>query len=135
MDISESLERILRREAIVADLFYVVFLDRFPEVRRFFENVDLKRQAVLLSMALKVIEQHYLGGYLAADLYLKYLGTKHHQIGIPAALYPMFRDALLITLERFHGADWDELLAQQWKAAIDFATETMLEGYEQPYHV
>lgn len=135
MDIHESLERIMRRQEIVADLFYGVFLDRFPEVSRFFAGVDLIRQAVLLTIALKVIEQHYLGGYRAAELYLKYLGSRHYELGIPEHTYPMFREALLETLGRFFGQEWSTNLARQWHEAIDKASNTMLEGYNHRFHV
>ena len=36
MDISQSIREILNRDEVVADLFYDIFLDRHPEVRRFF---------------------------------------------------------------------------------------------------
>jgi len=36
MVIDESLKKILSRDEIVADLFYEIFLDRYPEVRDFF---------------------------------------------------------------------------------------------------
>jgi hypothetical protein len=39
------------------------------------------------------------------------------------------------TLERFHGAEWDEELAGQWREAIDRASETMLEGYRTHFSV
>jgi hemoglobin-like flavoprotein len=135
MDIHESLEHVLRRQEIVADLFYAVFLDRYPQVRRFFEGVDLSRQAVLLSIALKVIEQHYMGGYLAAENYLRYLGTRHDDLGIPENTFPLFREAMLATLGQFHGNLWDEGLAEQWRRAIDKAIRTMLEGYHTRFHV
>lgn len=57
MDIEESVGKILRRGEDVADLFYAKFLGRHPEARAYFADVNLKRQAVLLTMALKLIEQ------------------------------------------------------------------------------
>jgi hemoglobin-like flavoprotein len=135
MNIQDSLERILRRQDIVADLFYTIFLDRYPQVQQYFRSVDLKRQAVLLTIALKVVEQHYLGGYPVTRSYLEYLGTKHRNLGIPKDTYPMFQDALLATLERFHGDLWSAELAQQWRDALDKATGVMFEGYEHRFHV
>jgi hemoglobin-like flavoprotein len=68
-------------------------------------------------------------------MYLRYLGTKHHDRGIPAELFPKFRDALLAALERFHSNDWNAHLARQWHDAIDHATATMLSGYRHHYTV
>jgi hemoglobin-like flavoprotein len=135
MNIRESVHRILRSQESLADLFYRLFLDHYPEVRQHFQGVDLKYQAVLLTMALLVMERHHSASYPATETYLKYLGTKHRTRGVPAELFPCFRDALLATLERFHGSDWDGGLAGQWKKAIERATETMLEGYKQHFTV
>jgi hypothetical protein len=45
MDIKESVHQILGNQELLADLFYCLFLDRYPEVRRHFQGVDLKYQA------------------------------------------------------------------------------------------
>ena len=135
MNIQQSLHHILEQKEKVADLFYIVFLERYPEVRTYFRGVDLQPQAVLLTMALMVIERHYSGSYPATEMYLKYLGTKHHDRGIPPELFAKFRDAMLSTLERFHSKDWNALLAQQWGAAINRAATTMFQGYRHHYTV
>lgn len=135
MDIHESLHALLRREEIFADLFYDVFLDQHPEVREFFEDVDLQRQAILLTMALVVVVNHYANDYPATEMYLKYLGTQHQRRGVPVDTYAGFRDALLETLERFHGNDWNAELAGNWRAAIELAASTMHEGYREQYTV
>jgi hemoglobin-like flavoprotein len=135
MNIHESLHHVLHRDEILADLFYDVFLDRYPEVREFFEGVDLQRQALLLTMALVVVVNHYTNAYPATELYLKYLGTQHHRRGIPVESYASFREALLETLERFHGDDWSPELAGNWRAAIDLAATTMHDGYREDFAV
>jgi hemoglobin-like flavoprotein len=129
MDIQESLREILAREELVADLFYIVFLDRYPEVRRQFVNVNMRRQAVLLTMALQVVVQYYLHGFPAAEAYLKILGEEHSRRQIARELYPKFCDALLATLSRFHSRDWNDSLAQQWQQALERATAKILEVY------
>jgi hemoglobin-like flavoprotein len=135
MNIQESVERILQHKESLADLFYEVFLREYPEVRRHFDGVIFSHQSVLLTMALMVIERHQRGPYPATESYLKYLGTKHHDRGIPAEAYPLFAAALLATLEQFHGADWDAEVAGQWRAAINRAITTMLEGYRSHFNV
>ena len=133
MDITASVERVLNRKEVIADLFYQVFLDRHPEVRKFFVQVDLKQQAVMLTMALMIVEHHYTRPYPATEHYLRVLGHRHHEYGIPPDLYPGFRDCLLETLEQFHGILWEDSLAAQWRDALDRTTTTMLEGYQKPY--
>src|SRR5262245_24606369 len=128
MDIQESLHQILEREKLVADLFYIVFLEQYPEVRRHFIHTNMQRQAVLLTMALQVMVQYYLNGFPAAEAYLKILGEEHSRWGIEPDLYPKFCDALLETLRRFHYHDWNDSLAQQWKEAIELAATEMVEA-------
>jgi hemoglobin-like flavoprotein len=135
MDLRESLDRVLKQQAMVAEQFYTLFLDRYPEVRPHFAGVHMRRQALMLTVALMAVERHSTHTYPAAEMYMHYLGTKHHHRGIPAEAYPKFRDAFLETLTRFHGNEWDADLAAQWGEAIDHATETMLEGYQQHFHV
>jgi hemoglobin-like flavoprotein len=135
MTIQDSLHQILGRKEVLADLFYVIFFERFPGVQQYFSKVDLRRQALLLTMALMVIERHYTHRYAATEMYLKYLGTQHHLRGIPQDHYANFREALLATMEQFHGKEWDPALAGQWREAIDRATETMFQGYREHFHV
>ena len=129
MDIQESLHQILSREKLVADLFYIVFLERYPEVRRHFVGVNMRRQSVLLTMALQVVVQYYLHGFPAAEAYLKVLGEEHSRREIAPELYPKFCNALLATLGRFHSRDWKDPLAQEWQQALERAVTKMLETY------
>jgi hemoglobin-like flavoprotein len=135
MNIHESVHHILQQEGTFADLFYLVFLEQFPDVRKHFEKVNMKHQGVLLTMALTVMERHYSGDYAATRMYLQYLGTKHHDRGIPAESFPKFQEALLATLHRFHSTDWQPPLAEQWRTAIERAIATMLEGYRTHFSV
>ncbi len=135
MDIRESLDLILQWKGVLGELFYDRLLNLHPELGKYFEGVDLRRQAVLLTMQLTVIESYYRHRSLAAREYLHILGTKHSDRGVPREAYPKFRDVLLETLHKFHGQDWDEQLASQWKEAIDAASEQMFAGYAERYHV
>ena len=58
MRIDESIELILKREQVLADLFYLTFLDSYPAMQQFFVNVDMKQQNVLLTMGLFIVEQY-----------------------------------------------------------------------------
>jgi hemoglobin-like flavoprotein len=136
MDIQESVQKILGRQEVVADLFYAVYLDRHPEIRTYFVGIDLKRQAVLLSMSLLLVAHHYLHRYPATVSYLKILGHRHQtRRGVPAWAFPSFAACLLETLAQFLGDEWDQQLESQWREAIDLASETMLSGYDQPLSV
>jgi len=132
MTIQESLRRVLEDRDGIAAVFYELFFERQPEVKPFFKDVNLKHQTVLLTMSLMVVERHYKSAYLATELYLKYLGHKHHMRAVPQELYPKWIESLLAALETFHGADWDAEAAGQWRAALDGAATLMIDGYKNP---
>jgi hemoglobin-like flavoprotein len=129
MDIEESLGVILQRQEPLADMFYLIFLDQYPDVRQFFARVNLKRQSVLLTTALQLIVQYSVHSFPVIEAYLKILGQKHRDWGIGADHYPKFCTAMLATLARFHGRAWNEQLAAQWQRALESASAKMLEGY------
>jgi hemoglobin-like flavoprotein len=135
MDMHDSLQRIFVSKQVIGDLFYEALFARHPEIRPFFEGIDLRRQAVLLTMELSVIESYHRLRSPAVQLYLQYLGTKHQNRGIPPELYGSFRDTMLEVLQRFHGEDWTEELAKEWKTAIDDASAVMLKSYSKPITV
>jgi hypothetical protein len=58
MEISESLEQILDATDLFGESFYELFLSTYPEVQEYFEGVNMSRQAVMLTMALTIVEQH-----------------------------------------------------------------------------
>ena len=135
MRIVESVERILADKDILGERFYEVFFTRNPDVKKHFEGVEIRRQAVLLTAALALIEQNYSKPSPAITQYLHYLGTKHHARQISRELYVHWTNAMIETLSGFHGDDWSAELEQQWREAIDMAAELMLEGYDEHFHV
>jgi hemoglobin-like flavoprotein len=109
MNIRNSLELILgSSHPRFSDRFYRNFFRQYPEVKAYFEGVDLRRQGILLVMAVQIIIDHHLRPHLAMENYLRILGNRHHQIGIEVTDYQKFESALLTTLEGFHGEQWDK---------------------------
>jgi hemoglobin-like flavoprotein len=135
MDIQESLDFVLGQKELVGTQLYALLLGRHPELRPHFVRVNMLQQALMLTMALTAVARHHRAASPATEMYLRYLGTRHRDRGVAPGSYPKFRAALLDTLERVHGAQWDPGLASQWGEAIDRTTATMLEGYRQRFHV
>ena len=135
MKISQSLDQILDSTDVFGEEFYRSFFEQFPEVRKFFDGVNIYRQSVLLTMALIMVEQCYSTPYVATQRYLQYLGTKHQELKIPEEMYPKWKESMIATLRQFHGDAWDEELESQWRVAIERATELMLEGYKKHFTV
>jgi len=129
MTIDESIQVILTHEKIVADLFYLTFLDHYPAVQQFFVNVDMQQQNVLLTMGLFIAEQYFRFQYPTMKHYLQLLGHKHYLRKVPFEMYADWRDCLVETLRQFHGTAWTFDLEIEWTAAIDLASRIMLQGY------
>ncbi len=135
MDIQASLNEILKSKDEFGRLFYEHFLETYPEVQHHFARINMQRQAVMLTTALMVVERFYSNSTPAIELYLRFLGTKHHGLGVGTDEYPKFFDALFETLKRFHGEKWTPELERQWGEAMDRATSAMFEGYVEHVQV
>jgi hemoglobin-like flavoprotein len=131
MDLHASLQHVLAGQQILGDWFYEALLTRHPEIRPYFDGMDLRRQAVVLTMQLTIIECYHRLRSPAARLYLQYLGAQHHKRGIRHEHYGPFRDTMLEVLQQFHGEAWTPELAQAWQTAIDSAAAVMSEGHQK----
>jgi hemoglobin-like flavoprotein len=129
MHLDESIDRILRNSSLFGAVFYRRFFEAVPEASRYFEGVDMHRQAYVLTMALTLIRQYHDHRYPVANDYLVYLGTKHSDRKIPLDLYNKWREVMLGTLKDFHGDDWTPESERQWGEAIDACIDAMMEGY------
>lgn len=129
MTLEESLNFLLSQKVPVVRAFYDRFLTEVPAAAKSFEGVDLKRQSLMLTMGLIVVEAHSKNDHPPIRHYLHVLGDRHREWGVPRELFPKFRDLLIETMSVSHGADWSAELENAWRVAIDRAITTMLEGY------
>lgn len=133
MTLQESLANLLAQKEPVIRAFYDRFLTEVPEATRLFAGIDLKQQALMLTMALIMVESHSRSGFPAIQHYLHVLGDRHREWGVPKTLFPKFRECLIETLKEWHGPDWSLDLEEEWSRAIDQAIATMLDGYAGDY--
>jgi hemoglobin-like flavoprotein len=131
VDIHESLKSILESKPVFGERFYRIFFERCPDAEALFTSIDMRRQALVLTMALTLFEQHYTHGYAAVEQYLKHLGNRHKERLVPAEMYSQWRDSMLVTLAEFHGDQWDDALEAQWTDAIDGVSQAMIDGYDE----
>lgn len=116
MPLTESVNRILAEGTMLTDRFYELLFRRHPEAKTLFEQTHMSAQSVMLSAELIVIKQ-YPDYPLGTERYLNVLGTRHARKSVPRKLFQAFQDVLLVALEEFHGMDWIDDLAQQWREA------------------
>ena len=129
MKLSESIEKIVEDESLALAGFYDRLFERYPVFKDYFSESSLQRQTAMLTMALVGVKQYPVLN-APAHSYLKVLGTRHHDRGIPRELYPKFIEVLVETVADFHGDDWDESLGEQWTGALNLAVATMYEGID-----
>lgn len=130
MTLTESVAKILSQNGTLAPCFYERFFAQVPAAGPFFASTNMNHQASVLQMSLQVIEQFSAHGYEAVGDYLKVLGFKHRERGIPREMYAQWREILLETLAGFHGKEWNSQLAAAWAQALNLSIDKMLEGYE-----
>lgn len=132
VDIHQSLERVYESKDLLGTRFYENYLVNCPEARPYFDGVDMHRQAIVITMALTLVEQYYRSPFRATEDYLLFLGTRHEGREIPLEFYPKWLDSMMDTLEEFHDSDWDESLAEAWSRALKRAIDKLMEGYAEP---
>lgn len=130
MNISESVDAIMEDGDLIGGHFYDLFFEEFPDSKRFFAGVDMKRQAAVLTSALVLVESIYTKSSLALIPYLKHLGKVHQDRDIYPQDYSNWLTAMLKTLAKFHGQDWSSSLEQEWRNALQNAINVMLSSYE-----
>ncbi len=114
----------------MAELFYAEFLTRYPDVKHYFDGVEMQHQATILRMSISIVAQYGQFQFPAVHDYLTILGYRHRQREIPTDLYADWRDCMLDTLEQFHNDEWNPELEYDWRQAIDSSISAMQEGYE-----
>ena len=122
MDIRDSLQVILATgKPQFSERFYSNFFGHYPEIEKKFDAVDLKRQGIMLTMALQVVVEHYLRPHLTMKNYLRLLGHKHlsttqqYARVYDATVQGQFQ-AAMAKIEGIPISDWPQLtgaLAQQ----------------------
>ena len=135
MELRDSIRQVQAAKPVFGSAFYERLFHRHPALQEFFRDITMEHQASVLTMQLSVVEAYYVDESLAAENYLRLLGTKHLDRGIPPDAYPHFRDVLVESLEEFHGTSWTDELGAKWRDAIDRSVAVMLEGYEHRYQV
>lgn len=131
MQLSESVHQILAAGEVFGELFYAEFFRRCPEAKSSFGDADMQRQALVVTMTLTTVQQYHDGGYPAVEAYLKHLGVVHDRKNVPMETYPHWRAAMLHTLARMHGNQWNREIASEWGLALDGALRVMLHGVEE----
>lgn len=126
--LEESLELIKGKRPQFADSFYEVLFKRYPEVKPFFEKVNMMalRDKLIASLAL-VVGNLRTPEVMEADL--QKLGKRHAMLRIKAEHYPLVESAMCETFSVYLDKRWTSAHHAAWKAALSEISKVMLSGY------
>ncbi|QDU59887.1 Flavohemoprotein [Planctomycetes bacterium Pan216] len=129
-NLHESLRNLLlRTDEELAQQFYKIVIAKHPDIGRFFEGVDMRYQAAILTIGLESVIQYFVSRVEFQKRYLIRMGHKHYKLGIPRELFPKFSAVLIEVVKDFHKDDWTAELEHQWNEALHLGIETMFLGY------
>jgi serine phosphatase RsbU (regulator of sigma subunit)/hemoglobin-like flavoprotein len=128
-EIEASLAKVLAcTKPPFAEVFYRALFQRHPRFTHMFRHTNMQTQRAMLPVALQMVVNCYRHPTPAGEDYLRSLGRKHQSIGVQAEDFQDFGEVLLGQLAEFHGSDWTQVLANQWRTAYVAATRLMFEG-------
>ncbi|MEZ4991735.1 MAG: globin domain-containing protein [Saprospiraceae bacterium] len=108
--------RLLRDIApeLLADTFYSKLFFDHPELRRLFPKQMDEQYRKLIDMLSAIVARLDKPGNFETEI--AELGRRHQGYGVRALHYEMVGEALLWTLEKGLGNDWNEDAAAAWRA-------------------
>jgi hemoglobin-like flavoprotein len=114
--------------SIIADLFYTKLFFDNPRLRRMFsKDMDLQYKK-LVDMLTSIISS--LDKADQIDEELKALAIRHIGYGVKRRHYGLVGDALIWTLEKGLGDDWNDKLKESWLACYKMIAEIMINATE-----
>lgn len=109
--------------------FYQHFIASSPEVAKKFEGTDLKRQAQMLDMSLRLVLKAANGVEAGRD-HLAHIAETHSSrgLGISADLYQFWLDSVVVVASETD-PEWEESLDDTWRAALQPCIDRMIRGH------
>ncbi len=108
---------------LVADAFYSKLFHNHPEIRRMFpSNMDEQYKKLIDMLSSMVAKLDRLEGY---EQKITDLAKRHEGYGVQPIHYEMVGEALLWTLEKGLGDDWNEETATAWLTCYELVSKKM----------
>ena len=124
--VQESFGKVLPIAEIAADMFYARLFELDPALRKLFKG-DMKKQGgMLMSMIASAVRG--LKDPNALIPVLTALGRRHAGYGVMDAHYTTVAEALLWTLEKGLGEQFDDETRKAWAAAYMLMATVMQQG-------
>ena len=110
--------------AIIGDLFYSKLFTDNPSLRKMFPKQMDEQYKKLIDMLTVIVSRLDNLDQLTSEI--SGMAQRHVQYGVRPAHYRLVGNALLWTLERGLGKEWNEALQTAWKNCYGILSETMI---------
>lgn len=111
--------------AILGDVFYERLFSQHPALRSMFKGSMTSQYQKFVDMLSMIVARIDRPDSIAAEI--SQLAQSHERYGVKPAHYIAVREALLWTLERGLGNDWNDEVERAWVACYDVLTQAMLQ--------
>lgn len=115
--------------AVVGDLFYSKLFADHPAVRKMFPKDMNDQYRKLVDMLTTIVIRLDNIGTLTEEI--DAMARRHAGYGVKPAHYKIVGAALLWTLEKGLGSDWNEEVKEAWRTCYTVLAETMIRAAEE----
>lgn len=116
--------------ALIGDLFYTKLFTDYPALKKMFPK-QMKEQYIKLINMISVIVSRLDNMETITDE-IAAMGLRHVEYGTRPAHYKMVGSALLWTLEKGLGSEWNEKMKDAWTNCYQLLADTMIRASETP---
>ncbi len=111
---------------IVGDVFYSKLFLEYPALRKLFKPSMDEQYQKLIDMLSFIVSHLERIGEITKDI--KQMAIRHVEYGVKTKHYTAVGEALLWTLEKGLGNDWNEETKEAWTACYSMLTADMIEA-------
>jgi hemoglobin-like flavoprotein len=117
---------------VIGDLFYSkLFLDH-PRLQKMFPAIEQQHRK-LIDMLSYIVSRIDRPETMMEDI--KALSKRHEDYGVKPEHYKLVGDALLWTIERGMGKDWNNAMKEAWTACYSMIATTMIAATRNKQHI
>ncbi len=122
-----SFALVAAQETALAERFYAIFFERYPQVRPMFGRRSTAEQAKMLTQALAAVVEHLEDGKWLGDT-LTAMGAQHVSYGVTDEMYDWVGECLIAALTEIAGDAFTPRVKTAWIDAFGAIAGAMKAG-------
>lgn len=115
---------------IIGDLFYSKLFIENPKLKKIFPSSMEQQHRKLIDMLSFIISRLDQPEVITEDI--KAMALRHEGYGVKREHYNLVGNALLWTMERGIGNEWNDNVKEAWTACYNMIAKTMILATKQP---